>query len=302
MKIVIVLMEIFILYFLVQYVSKLKNNYKYYIRLLLNSRNRIRTKINELKYIKIITFLLNESNLSLKFKGINIISTLSIIVLSILFSSLTFIFTFTYLHVFLSSIILSSFTFFIPYYVIKYISYRKKINILNIFPNYVINLKNYTDVNNDIIDAFRRANVEEPLNSYIHKFNISIQKGVKIYDAFETLKNSINIERINQFITLLQFCYIYGGNFSVLLDKFSKIQMKANIQREEEKQKIFSAKLVLIVLIALNIYILYGFILSNNQYYNIMVNTFVGNMILNINILSYIFIFYMYIKLNKMEE
>jgi Flp pilus assembly protein TadB len=174
--------------------------------------------------------------------------------------------------------------------------------ILKMFPNYVVNLKNYTDINNDIIEAFRRTRVEEPIGTFINKFNISIQKGVKIHEAFETLKYNINIKRISQLITLLQFCYIYGGNFGNLLDKFSKVQMKTNLQREKENQKIFSAKLVLTVLIILNIYILFGFVFSNIEYSKILLDTFIGRLILNMNILSYIIIFYMYVKLNDMEE
>lgn len=297
MKILITTIVSIFLCFFVKYIYIKKIYYKN-----INLINKIINRIKKFRYIKIISDALIKSNYSFRIKGVNIISTLNIVILSIFFSLITFILTYRYLNLIFSSTILSIISFFIPYYIIKYNSYRKKIKILNIFPNYVVNLKNYTDVNNDIVEAFRRTSVEEPLNKYIDKFNVSIQKGVKLYDAFETLKNNINIEKINKFITLLQFCYVYGGNFGTLLDKFSKIQMKANILREKERQKTFSAKLVLMVLILLNIYILFGFVLSNNDYYDILVKTFVGNIILNINIISYIFIFYMYIKLNKMEE
>jgi Flp pilus assembly protein TadB len=259
-------------------------------------------KISKLSIFKKIAYSIIESNISFKIKNTNIISTTSIFIVSILISIIIFIYSYNFLNLFLSSSILAIFTFFIPYLMIRYLSHLRKERILKVFPNYVVNLKNYTDVNNDIIDALRRANSDVLLEKYINKFNISLQKGVKIYDAFESLKRNINIKKINQFLTLLQFCYIYGGNFSELLDKFSKIQMKINIQIEKEKQKTFSSKFVLIILIIINIYILFGFILNNSEYYDILTKTFVGNLILNINILSYIFIFYMYIKLNSMEE
>jgi Flp pilus assembly protein TadB len=302
MKIFINIIGIVIICYIIEYVFTILFDHKKYKNIIPNLKCETIYKIKKLPFIKRLSYMLGELNICLKIKNINIISTLTILILSIVSSIIIFILTYNFLHLFLSSVILSSFTFFIPYFVIKYFLYCKRNKIIKMFPNFIISLKNYTDVNNDIIEAFKRVNAEEPLNLYIEKFNISLQKGVKIYDAFETLKKSINIERINQFITLLQFCYMYGGNFGNLLDKFSKIQMKTNLQRESEKQKIFSSKLVLVILIILNMYILLGFVLTNNEYYNILVKTFVGNLILNTNILSYIFIFYMYIKLNSMED
>jgi len=275
------------------------NNYK---KIIFNLNSETICKIRGLSFVKKIVYTLDESNLILKIGNINIVSTLTILIITIAISIITFIISYNFLHIFSSSLIISIFSSFLPYLIIKSFSYHKKTKILNNFPNYIISLKNYTDVSNDIIEAFRRATVEEPLKTYIEKFNVSLQKGVKIYDAFESLKKSINIKKINEFITLLQFCYMYGGDFGNLLDKFSKIQMKTNLQREKEKQKIFSSKLVLIILILLNMYILFGFVMTNSEYYNILVKTFIGNLILNINILSYIFIFYMYIQLNKMED
>jgi Flp pilus assembly protein TadB len=299
MKTFITIIGIVATYYVILYIYYNFYNHK---NIIFNLRSETIYKIRELSFIKKIIYSLDEANLSLKVGNINIISLLTILILTIVVFIITFLITYNFLHLFSSSLIISIFSLFLPYLIIKYFSYCRKIKILKNFPNYIISLKNYTDVNNDIIEAFRRATVEEPLKTYIEKFNISLQKGVKIYDAFESLKSSINIKKINEFITLLQFCYVYGGDFGNLLDKFSKIQMKTNLQREKEKQKIFSSKLVLIILILLNMYILFGFVLTNNEYYNILVKTFIGNLILNINILSYIFIFYMYILLNKMED
>ena len=302
MKILIIIIGIVTIYCIIKYILDSFYNQEKYKNIMFDLKNETLYGFGKLSYIKKLTYILNETNLSFKINHTKIVSVAKILILSIIIFVITFIITYKFLNLFLSSLILSIVTLFLPYLIIKYFSYYKKNKILRNFPNYVISLKNYTDVNNDIIEAFRRANVEEPLNTYINKFNVSVQKGIKIYDAFETLKSNINIKKINQFITLLQFCYIYGGDFGNLLDKFSKIQMKTNLQKEKEKQKIFSSKVVLIVLILLNMYILFGFVLTNSEYHDILVKTFIGNVILNINILSYIFIFYMYIKLNKMEE
>ncbi|MEG1142052.1 MAG: hypothetical protein RSE41_06365 [Clostridia bacterium] len=179
--------------------------------------------------------------------------------------------------------------------------YSKKKLLLKIFPNYVISLKNYTETTNNILIAFKNARCEYPLDIYINKFNVSVDKGINIYDSFEELKNNINIKEISEFLTSIQFCYINGGNFTELLDEFSNIQMKVNLQKEKESENIFSSKVVLILLIVINVYILFGFIMSTEEYYSILTKTFIGEMILNVNVLSYIIIFYFYLKLNKLE-
>lgn len=260
---------------------------------------KYRKTINNV-YINKLNSIILDSKLNIRVKNLSAVSI--IIILSILFFIIAFIIAFSYFDVFSTSFILSLISSFIPYFILKYKIYSYKQKIINIFPNYAMSLKNYTDVNNDIVEAFKRADTQEPLKSYINKFNISIQKGIRIFDAFETLKADIGIKRINEFITLLQFCQINGGNFTVLLDKFCKIQMKINIQKEKEKQEIFSSKLVLVILIIINIYVLFGFILQSSEYFDILTNTFIGKLILNLNVLSYILIIYIYTKLNKMEE
>ncbi|MEG1705735.1 MAG: hypothetical protein RR290_04100 [Clostridia bacterium] len=284
---------IFIIYFVLQLFFDHIYNLKKYKSVLKEKSSNIFTKL---------IFVINDSKLDIKIKNINIVTTFSVIIFSIILFICIFVVSYNYLKIFSSSLILASISIFLPYNLLKYISYMNKQKIIKIFPNYILSLKNYTDVNNDIVEAFSRADVQEPLKSYINKFNISVQKGIRIYDAFEGLKNDINIKRINEFLTLLQFCYINGGNFTKLLDKFSKIQMKINIQNEKEKQEIFSSKLVLILLILLNIYILFGFILQSKEYFDILTCTVIGKLILNLNILSYIVIMYIYTKLNKMEE
>lgn len=302
MKVFINIFGIILIFSIIKYIQILFYNHNRYFSIISYIKNDIIYKINNISSISKIIYIINKTDLSYKIKGKNIVSIGTYLFISIIISIAIFILTYRYFSLFSIAFIVSVFSFFIPYYIIKYLLYCKKVKIERMFPNYIISLKNYTDVNNDIIEAFKRANVSEPLATYINKFNISIQKGIKIYDAFETLKSNLNMNKITQLISLLQFCYIYGGNYKELLNNFSKIQMKTILQKEKEKQKIFSAKLVLIILILLNIYILFGFVLTNNEYHNILINTFIGNVILNINILSYIFIIYMFIKLNKMED
>lgn len=263
--------------------------------------NNFNTKLSNMSFIKKIQFYIDyisKINKSIIFY----IKPITIILLSSIISIITFVISFKYLKVFSSAVIISVYSFFIPYLILKYLYnfYRKKIN--NIFPTYIISLKNYTQISNDIIIAIKKVKVEEPLSLFINKFNICIEKGINVYEAFENLKNDINIKKINEFITATQNCYINGGNFTNLLSKYSKILNRINEQREKELQENLSSILVLVILIIINIFLIVTFVYSDENYRSILTNTFLGKSILNINILSYLLIFYFIKKLNKLEE
>lgn len=288
---------ILIIFFAILIIFKIKEKNKMLNKI---SISNIEKKLNEFKTIKIINALIIQSN-----KANNRakhITPIIFLIISIVFSLIIFFLSYKTIKIISSSIIISGFSLLIPYLILKYIIRSQKEKILNDFPIYAITLKNYTQVTNDIIIAFKKAKVQEPLSIHIERFNVSIEKGMKIYECFERLKQDINIKKINEFLTAAQYCYINGGDFSNLLDKYSKILTKSNLQKEKEKQKSFASKLVLYMLIAINIYLLFQFGFANEEYKEILTKTFIGETIININIISYFLIFLFTIKLNKMEE
>ena len=83
MKILITIIGIINLYFLIEYIYK----YKYKPNTLIKLKNKIINKSKKLTFIKMISSLLKNSGISFKMKGINIISSLNVLILSILFFS-----------------------------------------------------------------------------------------------------------------------------------------------------------------------------------------------------------------------
>lgn len=301
-----------IIYIIVSIIFKLKNKYfnlnksnkknKY---IMFNNYNRIIYKNNFL-YKKINEFLKSFNNNILQVKKINnkfnYISFYFIIFFSFFLMIISFAFSYKIFHIVSTSLILSIISFFIPNIILKYILNKHKEKLMCEFPTYAITLKNYTKVNNDLIFAFKRASVTGAFKKYIETFNFSIEKGLKVDDCFEKLKNDININKINNFFTAACNCYKNGGDFSKLLDKYSNILTKVNLQKEKEKEESFSSKLVLYILVFVNIYLLFGFVFNDEEYKNLLLNTFFGKIIINFNILSYIFIMFFIKKINKMEE
>lgn len=263
--------------------------------------NDISYKFKNLSFIKKIQFYIN----SLSKLNNNIfyyIRPSLVILISVILSIVIGFLSYKFLKVSSSALIISIYSFFVPYLILNtlYNNYRKK--IIGIFPTYIVSLKNYTQISNDIIIAMKNVNAEYPLSIFIDKFNILIEKGVTVYEAFEKLKIDINIKKISEFINAIENCYINGGDFSNLLDKYSKIINKINIQKEKEMQENFASILVLIILAIINVFLIVKFIYSNTLYRNIVTNNFIGNVILNINIISYLLIFYFIKKLNKLED
>lgn len=271
-------------------------------KLLLGSK--VNKNIFRFKYITDLNNLIiklseNKNNTNILFKFLN---PLLIIIFSIIFSILIYFISNQIFKIKSTAFIISVFCFFLPYFLFKMLVHKKKHKILKIFPGYILDLKKYVKTDNNIVLAFKYTKVVSPLTEYIEKFNISIDRGLNIYDAFENLKVDINIKKISEIITIIQKCYLYGGDFEKLLDRYSKILMNKNIQKEKEKQNTYTSKLILTILVNINIYMLYSFIYKNEKYLKIMTTTIPGIIIININILSYILIIFLIFKINKMED
>ncbi len=178
--------------------------------------------------------------------------------------------------------------FFLPTAVLGFIAQRKEDNIERILGNFLLQLKNSTRIHNDIIEAFRtvKDGTVEPLQTHIKQFLAEINSGVSVDEALNNFKEKINIERFKLFLTNIQYCYTYGGNFSELLDNTHKLI--ADIQSEKRKriQETRSARIVLFILMALDLYIYFSFIKAQPEYMNIMRSTITGQAILYVNFLS----------------
>ena len=140
--------------------------------------------------------------------------------------------------------------------------------------NFLLQLKNYTQLNNDIIYAFKQVRTIEPLQSYVKKFLVEINSGIRFEKAIESLKEKITFEKFKAILTNMQYCYLNGGNFTELMDKSYK--MIANIQNEKSlrEQETIGARIVLVILIILDLFVYFTFIKNNHENYLIMTKNF----------------------------
>ena len=173
-----------------------------------------------------------------------------------------------------------------PFFILMILAGIKEKKIEKLLLNFLLQLKNYTKINNDIIYAFEEVKVLDPLQTYIDKFLVEVKNGIKFEIALEHLKEKIHIKSFKTLLNHIQHCYLYGGNFSELIDKnYSSI---AEMQKEKTNrmQETRGARMVLIILVILDLFVYFTYINSNYENYRIMKNSVIGNAILYWNFIS----------------
>lgn len=278
------------------------------------SRNQCRNKI--MKKVKKIYTILENGNFFKKIKRIililekekvinkkiKIITPITIIMISIMLFIISYILIYQLFKVKSTTLILSVPIFFTPYFIIKYLLNKQKNKILINLPTYIINLKNNVSASGDIIAAIERTSTTKPFKIYIDEFNVLVKRGVNIYEAFDKLKSNIGIKKVSSFITACQMCYLNGGDFTGILERFSSIITKENIQKEKLKESSYSSIITLIVMFTMNIYLIFAFVFKNKEYADIIRNTFFGGVILNFTAITYIVIGYLILKIYRIGE
>lgn len=235
----------------------------------------ITTNLDELYSKKIIN--INKKYLSiLKITGIS----LFLFILSAFLLNM-------YIKVLSTSCILSIPILISPIIISKILIEKNKQKILKQLPFYVVNIKNQMKEDNNIIQAIKRAKVEEPLAKYINEFVSNVFNGVNVIESFNKLKQDVDVKDFTELINSFEVCYKNGGDFLNILEKYIHIKTKERLQKEETEEKAFSSVMTLIIMNVLNVIVIITFAFGNENYASIIRNTVVGRVILNINAITY---------------
>ena len=197
-------------------------------------------KCEKSKKIKIVERFNLKYKLNLLIDKANIEQSIFVNYFSLIFYSLT-CFLVTYIIIFNIfkmigvAVIISLPAFFIPFAVLNFIASYKAEKIEKMFLNFLLQLKNYTQISNDVIGALKNIETEEPLKSYVNKFNLELNSGIKFETAMEHLKEKISVVKFRDFFSNLQYCYVFGGDFTTLIDK--TYQTIDELQKEKNRRK-----------------------------------------------------------------
>lgn len=263
-------------------------------------------KLEKNKKVKISTKfnLFHKINILIEKAGFKIgilLNPLTIIFMSCITFIICYLLVFNSFRIIFLSFIISLPSIFIPILILSLISENKSKRIEKVMLNFLLQLKNYTQLNNDIIYAFKQVRTIEPLQSYVKKFLVEINSGIRFEKAIESLKEKITFEKFKAILTNMQYCYLNGGNFTELMDKSYK--MIANIQNEKSlrEQETIGARIVLVILIILDLFVYFTFIKNNHENYLIMTKNFIGNLILYWNFISIWVLFVLIYKVKKLD-
>lgn len=260
-----------------------KKNEKYYEDLLKYYEKNKKIKLKEkLNYFRKINITIDRCGL----KRSLLINPITIVFLGVLCVVVAYNLAFEFFKIILLSFIISLPLFYLPFAVLNAIASYKEEQVEKMFLNFLLQLKNHTKINNDIIYAMKEVKTIEPLQGYIQKFLIEISSGIKFEKAISNFKEKIRVKQIQIFLENLEHCYVYGGNFSELIDKSYKTISEIQNEKTKRINETKSARIVLFILILLDVLVYVSFIKSNEENYLIMRKTIVGNMVLYWNFLS----------------
>lgn len=169
--------------------------------------------------------------------------------------------------------------------IIKLFSNKEQKKLENGLSDFFIQLKAALKVNSDIIEALRRIqnSVLEPFSTYTKQMLNEINAGKLPEIALENFANKINIEKFSFYINNVRYCHVYGGNISLLTEKTQEVINEAIKQKKKRYKETQSACIVLYILIIIDFYIYFTFINSNLYYRTLINETFIGQLIVNMN-------------------
>ena len=260
-----------------------------------NKKIKIVTKINIFHKISV---LIDRVGLTQNL----IINPMTIIVLCFISGIIFYLISLRIFDLFLLSCVVAIPLSLVPIIILKMIAEYNDDKIEKIIPNFLLQLKNYTQIENDIVYAIKETKTIEPLQSYINKFLIEINSGIKFENAIDNLNEKIRITELEKFFNNLKSCYISGGSFAELINKsyymISRIQ-KEKIARKEETK---GARMVLFVLVLLDLFVYFTFVNNNKENYMIMQKSILGNLILYWNFISMWLLLCLSQKVKEVDE
>lgn len=275
-----------------------QKNEKYYEELLkFYEKNKKVKLVSKLNLFYRINLLFEKAGMK---RGI-LCNPITMMILSFASFLLAYSFIFSVFRIVALSFLIALPFSLLPFFILSCIAEMQSKKIEKVMLNFLLQLKNSTQIKNDIIYAFQEVKTIEPLQGYIRKFLVEINSGVKFEEAIENLKNKISFQKFQMVFTNMQYCYLHGGSFSELMKK--SYQLISQIQKEKthREQETMSARMVLVILIVLDLFVYFTFVKNNYENYRIMTRSLFGNVILYWNFISIWILLFLIHKVKKLD-
>lgn len=242
----------------------------------------LESEINNLKIFNKVR--LNCNKLGINIFGIEIIVLLAGVLVSIiLYNTFNIIFKIKTV-----AFILSAPFIFVGFVVIQYFADKKQDKLEEVMNDFFIQFRGEVKINNDIVGTFKKIQNTclPPFDEYIRKLVLEINTGVIPEEALKKFSDKVDIKKFDLYINNLKYCNVYGGNVELLTLETQKMIEDLLKQKKKRKKETKSVCTSLYMLIGLDFLIYFNFIASNETYIGMMRNSFIGNLIININFIS----------------
>jgi Flp pilus assembly protein TadB len=174
------------------------------------------------------------------------------------------------------------------FFIVRAISIKKQERLEMVMNDFFIQLKGALRVNSDIIEAFRKiqSNVLSPFGVYLTQMLKEINAGVIPEEALIKFAHKVDIKKFSFYINNLRYASIYGGDVISLTVETQKSISDILKQKRKRQKETKSICTVLYILILIDLFIYFAFIVKDPNYLSLMRNNSIGNLVLTINFLS----------------
>lgn len=254
------------------------------------NKDKIKNILKRLDNYKIVDFkLFNRLKLNCNKLGINVFGMEVIVLLSGIIIAIILFNLFNLMFKIRSVAFILSVPFiFSGFIIIQYLADKKQERIEDVMNDFFIQFRGEVKLNNDIIGAFSKIKNTclPPFDEYISKMMLEISTGEIPEIALKKFADKVDINKFELYINNLKYCNAYGGNVEKLTLETQKMIEDLLKQKKKLKKETKSICMSLYMLIGLDLLIYFNFIASNADYISLMRNSFIGNMIINVNFMS----------------
>ncbi len=230
-----------------------------------------------------------------------IMNPFTIIIASLLSVMVSYILCLRFFKVMTTSFLISAPMLFFPFFVLQILEEYRASKVEKAANNFLLQLKNYTQINNDIVYALGEVKTIEPLQGYIHTFLLELNRGIRFEVAMEHFKEKLHSETLKMFLSNVQYCYLYGGSFSKLITKSYFLFNQLQQEKEKRMNETKSARLVLYILVILDMMVYVVTIRNHAANEGLMQKTMIGKAILNWNFISMWLLIMLANKVKKLD-
>lgn len=237
----------------------------------------------ETRFLNKLDSLLEQSGIKKKFKFIN---AEIYIVLNIFMCLIGFLIGIFILNYWLWGLIIDIVAVIVFYGALKFlqgINYTKIDREMLTFLNL---LENFSATEDDIVQIINQTYryLQNPLKEYLMDFSIEVQSTGNMAIAFRKLEAKIENEKLSSFIRNIEICSRHEANYrEIIEDERSSMQ---GYLRAKQKRKAINqnGRIEIFVCIAMSILIICIFTSLTPNLFNILKNSFTGNLILLYNV------------------